>query len=271
MTIEAITSSIRASLYKLFTVTTVKGGTRVTLPYVLHDDSVFSVRIEHDGDSAFITDDGMVLHHLEMSGVDFDDKKIWATWEHLREKAASGAGDSLTPGSSSGEWELAATASVERLGDAVLALATTAMQADGLVHFSGATRTTKESFKDIAARELRSALDEEYLLLSKESLPSRVEGYALEPWLTMRKGASGAEIYLEAVGGGDLRRKVEHAVTNFSISTTGKERHATVIDQLMDQNSSHARILSTVSRLATPIDPTPLIGQVERIESQLVA
>lgn len=265
----AVESSIRNSFLQFFDAREALNGVRVTLPYVLHDEAILSVRVEARENSYFITDDGMTLRHLDMSGVDLGDKKIWSTWEHLRQTAATQDGDTLTLSSESEDWELATTASVEGLGDAVVAIALTAMQVDGLSHFSGKTRSGKESFRDLAARELRDSIGAQYLLLPKQKMPSRVDGFEPEPWLTMRKGASGTEIYLEAVGGGEIRRKVEHAVTNFTMSSAGKTRQATVVEPSMDQNSSHARVLSTVSRLATPLDPDTLIGQIERLDTQM--
>lgn len=261
---ETVTAHVRDAFLEFLSAEQREDGLHLTLPYALHDQTVLTFRIEEDGKTAWITDEGLVLNHLEMAGVDLTEERTWKTWEYLRNNAATMDSSAFSLGDRAAPWELAAHSTMENLGSSVMSLALAAMEVDGLVHLSRPRRET-ESFRDRAFRELRESLSKDVLILQKQPIPTKVSNLSEKVWAVLTRGEGMPNLYLEAIGKSGIRQSADHAVASFALSDTQKDERAAVLERTVDQSSRHVRRLAEVSRITTEDDSASLEGQLDRL------
>ena len=115
-----------AALAERIEVTPIRGGELVTTPFDLDDHTPIDLAVTRlDHDHYLVSDRGLIADRLDMAGARIESDAVKASWEALTASLPVVLADVES-------WEIASTTDRDGLGDAMLDVATTAMQADML-------------------------------------------------------------------------------------------------------------------------------------------
>lgn len=261
MNVDNIMRTIISAFSARFDVRERRGGLEVITPYLLHDGTPLRLQVKDAGDGYLLSDDGQLVEYLELSGVDFDNTRIWSTWELLRNRANS-AGDAYMLRSEVEDWELAAHCSRDGLGVLFSHVAAIGMQIDGLHHLAHVkAQQRRKPFRKEALDYLQEHLSKSIHILPDYQIPTKgLENQRV--WAALTDSSESKVIYLEAVGASDPAGDVNRAMATYAISSTTWDERAVIRANDLDHDSDDIKRMEVMAEVVEMTDAPSLRSRV---------
>lgn len=212
-TTSKIVDEMVASYRRQIDVERAGGGFLFTLPHTLHDGTPVVLYVEFDGETAQISDQGLLSDHLDMAGVDLGKKQISAAWLQIRSSVG------YLPALAAEDWEISAFADRKSLSSALYAVADSAIRADGLRVLASQYRP--KSFSE----RVVSTLGHRLTVVPRAIIPGK---YGSKRVVTCSVGVKRVN-YIQAVGASDRMSSFDHTISLFNSSTIPPEKRIALL------------------------------------------
>lgn len=232
-----LTSAVLSALNDQAATTPYGHGHLVALPLHYYDDDRVTLFVEPATDGYRVSDRGSTAMRLHMADVSLDAPRVADAW---RQSVGSLAAFDM----GTEEGVIAGWTTQDQLGEMILRVAEASLRVDQLRWM--ATEPRRMRFRDRVVRKLSDSFGEAVtpnapLLLRSQR--TRQVTAAIGDDLEKR-------VYIQAVGGSDRDKSVEHCYFLFSMSDIPMQRRIAVVDRGASWSAEMLREIDSVAELA---------------------